>query len=260
MLSSHSIKRFFRAFWWTRIFLFRRLLQRLFIFRLKIEQPAVIELGIDTMVMDNNDANVRQGVKPTYKKKKGFQPLQLYWKSFVIDAVFRGGDKHSNHSDTVEKMIRHVVGLIRKHYRSDVPIILAQDSGFFDQKLFSQYESLGIGYISGGKIYGDVATYVRSVEDQNWHTYQDGNGRWQYAELGSRRGSWKNFRRAIYCSQSDENGQLLLECCRPDTIIYTNLGMGQQIDRQLQAVEMGHRLGAHCVVKAYHHRGCDELV
>ena len=63
--------------------------------------PTVIELGIDTMVMDNDDAKCRHGVKPTYKKKKGFQPLQMNWGRFIVDAVFRSGDKHSNHGDTV---------------------------------------------------------------------------------------------------------------------------------------------------------------
>ena len=70
MASSHRIKRFFKAFAWTRIFLFRRLLQRLFVWRLNMEQPEVIELGIDTMVMDNDDAKCRHGVKPTYKKNQ----------------------------------------------------------------------------------------------------------------------------------------------------------------------------------------------
>jgi hypothetical protein len=51
----------------------------------------IIELGIDTMVMDNDDASCRHGVKPTYTKKKGFQPLQMNWGNFIVDAVFRGG-------------------------------------------------------------------------------------------------------------------------------------------------------------------------
>ena len=55
------------------------MLQRLFIWRLSIEQPELIKLGIDTMVLDNDDALKREGVDPTYKKVKGFQPLQMYW-------------------------------------------------------------------------------------------------------------------------------------------------------------------------------------
>ena len=153
-----------------------------------------------------------------------------------------------------------VVGLIRKHYRRDAPILLALDSGFFDQKLFKHFESLGIGYICGGKIYADIADYVRSISKEHFHTYEDGNGRWQYVELGDRRGSWKKFRRAIYCCQTDEDGQLLLECCRPDTVIYSNLGMGQKIDAQLKAVNKNHFFKASALVKAYHQRGCDELV
>jgi hypothetical protein len=67
MASSHQVKRFFKAFAWTRVFLFRRLLQTLFLWRLRIIRPEVVELGIDTMVMDNDDALCRDGVKPTYK-------------------------------------------------------------------------------------------------------------------------------------------------------------------------------------------------
>jgi hypothetical protein len=61
MASSHTIKRFFKTFAWTRIYLFRQLLQRLFIWRLRIKNPDITELGLDTMVMDNDDASVRQG-------------------------------------------------------------------------------------------------------------------------------------------------------------------------------------------------------
>ncbi len=61
------------------------------------------------MVMNNDVTKHREGSKPTYKKVKGFQPLQMYWNHRIIDAVFRGGDKHSNHSDTTEKMIAHMV-------------------------------------------------------------------------------------------------------------------------------------------------------
>jgi hypothetical protein len=51
MASSHQVKRFLNGFAWTRVFLFRRLLQTLFLWRLQITKPAVIELGIDTMVI-----------------------------------------------------------------------------------------------------------------------------------------------------------------------------------------------------------------
>jgi len=95
MVSSHAIKCFFSAFSWYRIWLFRPLLQALFLWRLRIEQPKVVVLGVDTMVMDNDEALKRHGVQPTYKRVKGFQPLQMSWGRYVVDAVFRGGRKHS---------------------------------------------------------------------------------------------------------------------------------------------------------------------
>ena len=71
LASSHTIKRLFSKFSFVRGFLFRRLLQHLFIWRLKITKPKVIMLGMDTMVLDNDDALKRHGVQPTYKKVKG---------------------------------------------------------------------------------------------------------------------------------------------------------------------------------------------
>ena len=44
-----------------------------------MSKPPVVILGLDTMVMDNDDAPKRHGVKPTYKKVLGSQPLQMTW-------------------------------------------------------------------------------------------------------------------------------------------------------------------------------------
>ncbi len=92
MASSHTIKRFFASFSMYRIYLFRRLLQQLFLWRLRVEEPEMILLGIDTMPMDNTGAKQREGVEPTYRRSvAGFAPLQLMWGPYLIDAVFRGG-------------------------------------------------------------------------------------------------------------------------------------------------------------------------
>jgi hypothetical protein len=216
MASSHRIKRFFNAFAWTRILLFRRLLQNLFIWRLHIKQPDLIELGIDTMVMDNDDAECRHGVKPTYKKKKGFQPLQMNWGRLIVDAVFRGGDKHSNHGDTVLEMIRHVVSKIRKQYRPDVPIIIRMDSGFFDQKIFMLCEELKIGYVCGGKLYKDIKAFASDFEKGDWKRYCSGKKDfWEYIEFGSRRKTWNRFRRTIYCRLMNDGNQLYFHHLKP---------------------------------------------
>lgn len=260
MASSHQMKRFFNAFSWTRIFLFRRLLQTLFIWRLKIKQPDLIELGIDTMVMDNDDAECRHGVKPTYKKKKGFQPLQMNWGRLIVDAVFRGGDKHSNHGQTVERMIRHIVAKIRKAYRPDVVIIVRMDSGFFDQKIFNLCESLGIGYVCGGKLYQDIKDVAAMSGKKTWSKYTSGKKDcWEYIEFGSKRGNWNRFRRAIYCRLTNDGNQLYLPGCRPDTVIITNIGQGQAIDTLLKQVGAEKYLEADGIVACYHERGSDEL-
>ena len=79
LLSSHSVKRFFGSFTWGRIWLLRKLLQELFVWRLILAQPKVVILDLDVMVLENDEANSREGVTPTYKKVKGFAPLQKVW-------------------------------------------------------------------------------------------------------------------------------------------------------------------------------------
>ena len=244
-----------------RVFLFRRLLQTLFLWRLQITQPDLIELGIDTMVMDNDDALCRHGVKPTYKKKKGFQPLQMNWGRFIVDAVFRGGDKHSNHGDTVLKMIRHMVIKIKREYRLDVPIIIRMDSGFFDQKIFALCEALHVGYICGGKMYKDIKQMASDWDESRWQRFESGKkDTWQYAEFGCRRGNWKQFRRAIFCRlMHDDSKQLYLPGMRPDTIIVTNIGQDQPIDWLLNAAGASEYMTANGLIACYHERGSDEL-
>ena len=260
LVSSHAVKRFFRAFSWPRIWLFRRLLQWLFVWRLRIVRPAVIEIGVDTMVMDNDEATVRHGVQPTYKKVKGFQPLQMTWGRVIVDAVFRGGKKHSNHGDTVEEMMRHMVKKIRKEYREDAPILFKMDSGFFDQKLFAVCEELGVGYVVSGKLYDDTKETVAALPPDSLSAYQTKDQMWDYVEFRDRRGNWKKSRRAIFCHPRQEGAQLLLEFARPDTILYTNLGVGEAIDEQLTAAGAAEKMTAEGVIALAHGRGCDELV
>ena len=113
------------------------------------QQPAFIELTLDTMVMDNDEAQQRQGATPTYKKVKGFQPLHLLWQERVVDAIFRPGHVHSNAGSTPRKLVADVVHLIRRRCRAEVPILLRIDAGFFDQENFTFYdEELRIGFIA----------------------------------------------------------------------------------------------------------------
>ena len=68
MVSSHQVKRFFKSFSWLCGRIFRKILKQLFIWRLRIEKPERIELTVDTMVLDNDEADKRQGYSPPIKK------------------------------------------------------------------------------------------------------------------------------------------------------------------------------------------------
>ena len=68
MASSHTIKRFFRAFRIFHAAAFRWVLKELFVWRLRLANPGVVMLTLDTMVMDNDEAQKRQGCDPTTRK------------------------------------------------------------------------------------------------------------------------------------------------------------------------------------------------
>jgi hypothetical protein len=260
MASSHTMKRFFGAFRGPQNWGFRRVLQQLFVWRLQQAQPNVVVLGIDAMVMDNDEAKKRHGVEPTYQKICGFAPLQITWGRYIVDTVFRGGKKHSNADESVANAVRRLVVRIRKHYRSDVPIVLRMDSGFFDQALFDLFEELGIGYVVGGRLSAEVVNYARQNDASLWGSYQNQRQEWQYLEFGHRCGNWKRLRRFLYSRPVYEDEQRLLEFARPDTVLVTNLGRGERIDTQLEAAGLGDWAQPQRIIELYHQRGADELV
>uniref|UniRef100_B3EME0 Transposase DDE domain-containing protein n=1 Tax=Chlorobium phaeobacteroides (strain BS1) TaxID=331678 RepID=B3EME0_CHLPB len=229
LASSHAVKRFIGAISFCRIYLFRRLLQDVFLWRLKHTRPEVIMLGIDTTVLDNDDAEKRHGVQPTYKKVKGFQPLQMNWGRYVVDAVFRGGKKHSNHGNTVNEMLVHMVRKIRNAYREEVPIIVRMDAGFFDDEVFKTCEQLQIGYLCGGKQYSNVLDEVADAVDwQSFKKVETDSKSWMYTEFMSRQKKWKKERRTIFSTLWEEDGQYLLQGICRDSVIITNMGMGEK--------------------------------
>jgi hypothetical protein len=259
MLSSHQIKRFFKSFSWLCGGMYRKVLNRLFIWRLKVKKPNVIDFTLDTMVMDNDEANKRHGVQPTYKKVKGFQPLQLIWDGKIVDAVFRGGKKHSNYGNTVVNMITEIVKLIREEYSETVTIILRLDSGFFDEKNFAVFDDLGIGFICSGKMYKGVKEYVGSQAESEWGKYDNGHQEWKYIEFGYRCEKWKEFYRAIYTKPTYEGRQMILDFARPDNVILTNIGVNAKVLANCSPQKQKKLLDTKSIIEEHHQRGADEL-
>ncbi len=209
--------------------------------------------------MDNDEAEKRHGVKPTYKGVKGFGSLQILWKRRVVDAIFRGGNKHSHSGNTVVNMVVDLVNLIRREYRSDVPIIFRMDSGFFDEGNLAVFDRLGVGVILSGKIYDHVKEYVGALPREGWKTYDNGHQEWEYIEFGYRYNSWKRYYRAIYTRPVYEGKQRFLDFARPDNIIVTNLGVNPEVVRGCGAQTREELIGIESIIHSYHQRGADEL-
>lgn len=262
MASSHQIKRFFSKLSILPNKLYRRILHELFIWRLTIEKPRVIILGIDTMVMDNDDAKKREGCEPTYKKKKGFQPLHICWGPYLIDVIFRVGSAHSNHGTDYIDSITDIVNLIRERYAQQVPIILCADSGFADQKAFEHFENtLGIHYIVTNKLYNDIKHYIEELPSEGYREFSKNKASWKFIEFGNKLKSWKRFRRCIFTKLiKDQNGQYLLDLARPDSVISTNIGMCKPADEKLLIAGGDKYFDAKAIIVLSHERGADELI
>ncbi|MFO8066277.1 MAG: IS1380 family transposase [Bacteroidales bacterium] len=262
LASSHQIKRYFAKLSIITNLIFNKVLHELFLWRLSITKPQVIMLGADTMVLDNDSANKREGSEVTYKRKKGFQPLHISWGPFLIDVLFRKGSAHSNHGTDYIDRVRAVVKLIRKRYSSDVPIVLCSDSGFFDQKAFDVFEQdIHIHYITTGKLYGDVTEYVQDLPTDAFNTISKNRAVWQFVEYASRLKSWSKFRRCFFTRlHQDDTGQYVMEFGKPDSIIYTNIGNCPVADEKLRAVGGDEWFEAETIIRKSHQRGADELI
>jgi hypothetical protein len=259
MASSHQMKRFFKSFSCVCGGMFRKILRKMFIWRLKIEKPEVIDLTIDTMVMDNDEAHKREGAQPTYKNKKGFQPLQIIWRNKIVDAIFRGGKKHSNYGNAVVNMVTGLVKAIRREYSETVTIILRMDSGFFDEKNLLAFDKMGIGFICTGKMYKGVKEYVVAQREREWEKYNNGHKEWEYMEFGYRCESWNKFYRAIYTRVSSDEKQRLLDFARPDNVIVTNIGVNPTVLTNCSARDQRRLIKAETIIESHHMRGADEL-
>jgi len=260
LASSHQMKRFIKSFNLNCWKVFRRILCQLFIWRLKLDQPDVIELYLDTVVLDNDQAQKRHGVKPTYKKVKGFQPIQINWNGFTVDAHFRNGKKHSNHQHQALKMVIELAAHIRQAYRPDVTIIVRMDAGFFDEDNFAELNRHNIGFIATGKKLQFVKDHLETGADQPWAEYHNDRHFWKYLEFGYRCARWEQFWRAFYTVPiSDENGQLLLEFDRSEQVILTNLGVNPNVLAHLSAKDQKQWIDPVTIIKSRHQCGADEL-
>lgn len=263
MASSHQIKRMFIKLSIIPNRLYNIVLHHLFIWRLKIEMPKIIMLGIDTMVLDNDDSKKKEGCDVTYKKKKGFQPLHISWGPFLIDVLFRNGKAHSNHGTDYTDRVTAIVELIRKRYSTEVPVLLCADSGFADQKAFDYFDTINVHFITTSKIYDDVRKYAGLLPSEQYNELGKGKAIWKYFEFGSKRGTWKRFRRSIFTTLScDEEGQYLIGLGdkRTDNLIITNIGTNEIADQRLKAAGGEKYFEAENIVKLSHQRGADELI
>ena len=262
LASSHQIKRMFAKFQnnTRHTCIFRDIQTDIFISHLRSTQPPVVVLGVDTMVMDNDQASQREGCSPTYKKVKGFQPLQFYWNGMIIDSIFREGKCHSNHGDDVKNSVQKLVKKIRKGYSETVPIILKMDSGFMSEENFQYFEELGILYISAGRMYSSIKDYIGELPVANRNEYVGTKQTWDYIEFGNKLDSWDKFRRAIYLQQtSTDTGQLVLDFAKSDRIIYTNIGINTELSA-IAAKALGKDICCpRYIIKEFHNRAQDEL-
>jgi len=263
MASSHQIKRMFIKFIVIPNRLYNKILHELFIWRLKIESPIIIFLGIDTMVLDNDNSKKKEGCEVTYKKKKGFQPLHISWGPFLIDVLFRKGKAHSNHGTDYTDRVTAIVELIRNRYSCDVPIILCADSGFADQKAYDYFDTINVHFITTSRIYKDIREYAEQLPAEQYNELHKGKLIWRFFEFAGKRDTWKRFRRSIFTTLScDENGQYIIGLGnkRTDNLIFTNIGTNTVADQRLRDAGGEKYFKAENIVKLSHQRGCDELI
>ncbi len=109
-------------------------------------------------------------------------------------------------------------------------------------------------YVTRGICLGDecgqssLMGLEKAIHHQTSTLRQNSNCKWHYF-----RGAF--FTRAVY-----EEEQGVLDFARTERVIYTNLGMGGEIDQRIKHAGLGQWLTPHGVIELAHGRGRDELV
>jgi hypothetical protein len=97
-------------------------------------------------------------------------------------------------------------------------------------------EELHIHYITTGKLYTDVKTYVGQLPEDGFGQIAKNKAVWRYTEFAGKLKSWGKFRRCIFTTlQCDQTGQTAMDFDKPDNIIYTNIGNCPKADKRLKA-------------------------
>jgi hypothetical protein len=258
MASSHQIKRFFSKLPSSIWSPFRRLFRQMFASRLIKQRPQVVELFLDTMVLDNDCADVRQGCEPTYKNVKGFQPLQLSWNGMIVDAQFRGGKKNGNHGLTAFSMIKKAVQVIRKHLGDEIPVVVRMDGGFFDGELFWRLDINQIGFVCTGRLSEALKKFAQ--EQTHWNQYSNKKQTWSYVEFGTRCQSWDRFYRVIYLKPQFDQDQMMLDFARPERVIISNLGVRSGLFHKAEQGVREDLFRTENLIEQHHAKGGDELI
>jgi hypothetical protein len=256
MCSSHVIKRFFNA---TNKLMFsqlQKILLDLFIWRLSIEKPQIIILGLDTMVLNNDDAKKRKGVTYTYKKVFGYHPLHIYWNGYIVNLAFHEGSEAPNHKNDLFILLEETVNRIRQRFNKDIPILTVSDSGFFDQKYFQKMEEFGVFFICGGRIIDAIKLDLMKHLPEEWRKFEKKGDVIEYLDFHDQRNCWKKGYRAIYTKHACKDGEFRLAFDRPENIIYTNLE-GTEL---LREKGLDKYASSEEIVRLYHLRAKDELV
>lgn len=260
LVSSHQVKRLLGNIPYVAHAHFRRMVQKMFLWRLKEDEPAVLKLGLDTMVMDNDQAQQREGNEPTYRGVKGFQPFQITWNNTVVDAVFRGGSKHSNHGETALNALKHLIPTIRQQLGESIPIIIRIDSGFFDQTLLDWMDDHDVGYVVAGKAYEDLKEYVAKLNKREFDRFKSKKAAWRYVEFGDCRTSWSRGRRVVYTRPVLEEHKDQYDLFHPAcSFWYTNLGMGYEVDEWIKQADTDRGTTSRDIIELAHGRGSEEL-
>lgn len=261
LASQDAIKRLFKAFRKGHEKKFRDILLEIFLARIRSEKPQIISLTLDSMVMDNDEAEVRHGVEPTYKGKKGFHPVQVIYNGMIIDGIFRNGKSGTHEFKKSKAMLCRIITAIREKYDKDVFIIVKLDSGYYDQRLVALLDELRVGFLLTGKNYESMREKVIKIPETSWKTLKnDDKQAWSFVEFEYKSDSWPKEYRAFYTQPHyDEKGEFMLEFARPSNVILTNITKDACFMKKLSIEDRREWLKPTKLILEHHKRGADEL-
>jgi hypothetical protein len=183
-----------------------------------------ITLDLDSSIFEVY-GYLKQGVRQTYNKTKGFNPVLCFWSEtrLLIGARLRAGNKHSDHK--VVSFLRECLSRLPRNRQ----IRVRCDSGFYSRYMVEELLKRGVAFSITARLTSLVRKVIEAIPEEAWSPYPWEEGT-EWAECSFQPCKWPQaFRLIVKRTEWFEGDQRVLGKYLYTPVITNRRGAGSSL-------------------------------